>query len=430
MRTRIVCLVLLAAGALAALSFLRGQERPPAPPPPAATPAPRDAAPTPAAPLKPVRDFSKLSDLQKQLLLSGQAGADWLFRMNTVKGRFVPGLRPALRAEMDGDAFLPQAGAAFALARAARVLGDERYAARAAQAVLVLLDATAADPKDAKVRYTTPPSSVVNRLGAAGLLVLAVHELPDPQADVLDKAEQFCNYIRRQARADGSLACYEGDDGKAPPPDDADSVNAYAGPALYALMRSQKLRPAAWKTDLVRKALAYYKPWWKEHKSLAFVPGQTAAYAEAYLLTKEQPFADFVFEMNDWACGQQYDLQLDVQKSAWSGGFKGWAGGQAAEAAPSAESACVAEGLADACRIAREAGDPDRWKRYTDGLQLGLQFLGRLQYAESNTAHFADWYKPWVLGGFHASAQDGDLRLDHTRHAVAALMHYLEHVAR
>jgi hypothetical protein len=427
MRTRIVCLVLLAAGGgFAAFSLLRGQERPAAP----AAPPPREAPPAPAAPLKPARDFSKLTDLQKQLLLSGQWGADWLFRMNTVKGRFVPGWRPALRAEMDGDAFLHQAGAAAALARAARVLGDERYAARAAQAVLVLLEETAADPKDAKVRCTTPPSAVVNRLGGAGLLVLAVNELPDPQADVLEKSEQLCNYIRRQARADGSLACYEGAEGKAPPPDDDAAVNAYAGPALYALMRSQKSRPAAWKTDLVRKALAYYKPWWKEHKDLAFVPGQTAAYAEAYLLTKEQPFADFVFEMNDWACGLQYDLQLDVQKSSWSGGFKGWAGGKAMDALPQADSACYAEGLADACRVAREAGDPDRWKRYTDALQLCLQFLGRLQYTESNTAHFADWYKPWVLGGFHASQQDGDLRLEHTRHAVAALMHYLEHVAR
>ena len=52
--------------------------------------------------------------------------------------------------------------------------------------------------------------------------------------------------------------------------------------------------PAAWKTDVVRKALAYYRPWWRAHKNTALVPGQTAAYAEAYLLTKEPAFADAV----------------------------------------------------------------------------------------------------------------------------------------
>ena len=46
-------------------------------------------------------------------------------------------------------------------------------------------------------------------------------------------------------------------------------------------MRSQRHRPAAWKTEAVRKALAYYRPWWRTHKNMAFVPWQTAAYAEA-----------------------------------------------------------------------------------------------------------------------------------------------------
>src|SRR5436309_2790055 len=61
-----------------------------------------------------------------------------------------------------------------------------------------------------QVRHTTLPSTVVNRLAAAGLLVLAISELPAPEKDLLDPSEQLCNYIRRQQRPDGSL-CY-GDD--------------------------------------------------------------------------------------------------------------------------------------------------------------------------------------------------------------------------
>jgi hypothetical protein len=361
------------------------------------------------------------------MLLAAQRGADWLSRMNTVKGRFAPGWLPALNAPLEGDDYARQAAAAAALARAARVFGDERYAARASQAALVLLDATAVDPGDPKARHTALPSASLNRLGAAALLVLAINELPDPQADLLEQSEQLCAYVRLQARPDGSLRCSDADDAKA---DDPDAVAAYPGLALCALMRSQARRPAAWKTDLVRKALAYYRPWWKAHKSLAFVPAQTAAYAEAYAQTKEQPFADAVFEMNDWLCGLQYDLVLDVRQSPWSGGFKGWADGKAVEGPPQVDSARYAESLAAACRVARAAGDPDRHKRYGAAVALGLQFLGRLQYTPENTLHFSDWYRDTLVGGFHASQQDGDLRLDYTQEAVSALLAYLEHVAR
>ena len=77
----------------------------------------------------PARDFSKLDELQIEMLTSCQRGADWLARVNGVKGRFSPGLVPELKTEIEGDHFLRQAGAAYALARAARFLGEDRYAA-------------------------------------------------------------------------------------------------------------------------------------------------------------------------------------------------------------------------------------------------------------------------------------------------------------
>ena len=165
------------------------------------------------------------------------------------------------------------------------------------------------------------PSSVVNRLAAAGLLVLAINELPDPQADLLESSEQLCNYLRRQARPDGSVACAD------KPVAEAADAASYAGLALYALMRSEARRPAAWKTDLVRKARRLLpalvaRP--QEHGMRSWL---TAACTEAYLASKDQSCADFVFEMNDWLCGLQYPL--DAQHERTWGGFKGWADGTA-----------------------------------------------------------------------------------------------------
>ncbi len=441
MRIRILSVVLLIFVGGMTFSLIRGQEQrsdPPVPTPstreanqaanaagsPAASPSSssRSSSLTPG----PARDFSKLDELPKEMLVSCQRGADWLSRINGTKGRFLHGYLPALNSEMEGDNFLRQAGAAFALARAARLLGQDRYAARATQAILTLLDDTVIDSSEATCRHTSLPSAALNRLGAAGLLVLAIHELPAPQQDLLDKAEQLCNWIRRQARADGSLRCDDGDNDK-PDAEDADRVHEYPGLALYAVLRSQKHRPAAWKTELAQKALAYYRTWWKGHRGMAFVSWQTAAWTEAYVQTKEAGFAEFVYEMNDWLCGLQYD-QIDPRRLAWYGGFMTWVNGESIETPPSVGSAVYAESLAEARRTARAGTDLSRYQRYSEVLQRCLQFLVRLQYTDANTQHFEEWYRPRLVGGFHASSQDGNLRIDYTQHALSALVTYLEDV--
>jgi hypothetical protein len=193
-------------------------------------------------------------------------------------------------------------------------------------------------------------------------------------------------------------------------------------------MRSQQMRPAPWKLDAVRKALPYYRPAWQARKQLAMVPGHSAAYTEAYLLTREQPFADFVFEMNDWLCTLQYD-QLNPRQVSWLGGFMGWSEGRPLETPPGIDTASYAESLAAACRVARTVGDVQRHPRYLQALERSLQFLLALQFTEANAQHFAEWYRPEILGGFFASHQDGTLRIDYNQHAVCALLDYLGRVA-
>jgi hypothetical protein len=441
----LICVLVFAVGGLATWSLTRGQApsvedqgsrtkegESKAIDPPASRPAGPSSAgePAPLVPPdagKPAADTSAGggSALRKQIDYSACSAAEWLFRMNGVKGRFIPGFHPSVHAIMEGDDYLRQVGAALTLARAARYTGRKDYAARATQAVLALLDDTVAEPDSSDsgvaLRHTLLPSSPANRLAAAGLLVAAVSELPSPQEDLLKKSEELCSYLRRQQQADGNLDCGTMEGGQ-PVVDPAAGATA-----LYGLMRSQAHRPASWKTDVARKALAYYAPYWRAHKSLTFVPWQTAAWAEAFLLTKEKPFADLVGEMNDWLCEQQLD-QLDPRHPEWLGGF---VAGKSSGAAPDATSASYAESLAEACRVAREAADLPRHRRYTAALELSLQFLTTLQYTDANTQHFILPYRQhWLVGGFHGSHLDGDLRIDHTQHALCAMIQYLTSVAR
>jgi len=418
--------VVLALSLFTALSLTRGQDQQPIPRP-VSTSTKADAAPS-GTRAESVRDFSKLTPLQKQVWQSAQRGTEWLHRANGPDGRFAHGIVPALQVVLAGDQYLSQVGAAATLARVARYSGEQRYAARATQAIVTLLADTVQDERDPQLRYTGFPSTSVNRLAAAGLLVLAIHELPEPAQDLLSKAEQLCNYIRKQQQADGS---FDGDESKeAGKTSEAEAACSYGGQALYGLIRSQQRQPAAWKIDLVRNALAYYKAWWRRDPKMAFVPWHSAAYAEAFLLTKERAFADFVFEMNDWIVRLQYQGFDDPKQVYWSGGFKSFAAGKPVDTMPQASSASYAEGLVEACRVARATGDLARHQAYTAALDRCLPFLTSLQYTEANTRHFADWYRPTLLGGFHASHQDGDLRIDDTQHAVSAMIQYLMHVAR
>lgn len=426
MRIRVFTILALVFLAVMTFSLTRGQDssrtNSPAPAASGAASAPRESI-TRGADATPLAG-ARLTPLQQEMLLSCRRGADWLYRMNGVKGRFLPGYLPALKMEMQGDNYLRQIGAAFALARVARFLGEERYAVRAAQAILTLLEETVVDSSDPSCRHGSLPSAVVNRLGAAGLLVLAINELPAPQADLLEKSEQLCNWIRRQARGDGSLRCNDTDD-----KDNPEEVNAHPGVAFYALLRSQKHRPEAWKTELARKAATYYRGWWKTHRTPDFVPWQTAACAEGYLQTKEAAFLEFVAEMNDWLCGLQYD-RIDPRRLDWYGGFMGWAEGKPVDAPPTIRSALYVGSLAAARRAMRAAADVPRHQRFTEVLERGLQYVVRLQYTDANAQHFAEWYRPRLVGAFHASSQDGDLRIDYAQYALSALVAYLEEGAK
>jgi hypothetical protein len=432
---RLGCLLLAGAGLLGALSLSRGQETtPPKGPISTSNLPPGTYTPDLNIPIKgalapaEATAASESALFRQQIRAAAEQSAGWLQRVNRVDGRFQHGQVPALARPLDGDHYLRQAGAAFALARAARCFKNDRAAAIARQAVLTLLIDTEKDPQNPQARRTVFPSPAVNRLGAAGLLLLAIHELPAPGDDLLAQSEELCNYVRLHQRPDGSLSSADPADAGKDQTTEQEGTDHYPGLALYGLARSQQQRPTAWKLDVLRRARACYQAQWRAGKQTGIIPWQTAACTEAYLLTREQPFADFVNEMNDWLCGLQYE-QLTPQQVLWQGGFMTWVDGRPTATPPDIAAAAYAESLAEACRVARQTGDVQRDRRYRQALERALGFLATLQYTEANAQHFAAWYRPEIVGAFHASQQDGTVRIDYVQHGLCALVQYLTCVA-
>lgn len=360
-------------------------------------------------------DESKLSPLQKQFFHSGKSGADWLFRVNTVKGRFLNGICPSLKTEMENENFLHQAGAAYALAKAAKTYNEERFAVRSSQALLLLLEDTITDSKDATLRYTVLPNQILDRQASAGLMLLAIHELPNPQADLLDTGEQLANYLRTQLQATNPID-------REPAIEEMDSRGSESAIAICALLKSNHLRPASWKPELAFKAINSRWNAWKNQKEFSPTPWRLEALKLAYQVSHEKAYAALCFELADKMAAMQYD-RIDPRRPAWFGGLKldSIAG---METAPGVMTTYFAQGLVSGLQCAQAAADQARAERYQSKLEQALQYSQTLQFTEANTLHFSDWFRSRLLGGFHHSSRDGDLRLDYTYHGVVACCGY------
>ena len=376
----------------------------PAPTKPVAPPARLPAAVTEA----------KLTPAQQQMMLNARRGADWLARMHDVKGRFLPGYLPALQRASEGDNLNRQATAAAGLARAARVMREEAYAVRAAQTILTLLEDTIPDPDDKTCLLVDLPGDRLTRASAAASIILATCELPNPPADLVEKSEKLTRALYKLARTDGSLG-------------EADVTTA--GSILWAVARSHRQTPAAWKPALVSKALAFYRKQWAKNRRLEAVYPLTAACVECYRHTKDRNAAAFALEIQDWLVGLQY-TNLDGKRLAWYGGFMTWIDGRPMEQEPDARAGALAASLVEAVSLARELADVQRHQQYSQALEQAVQFLISLQYTEAGTQHFTVWYRPKVVGGFHHSPTNGDLRIDHSAEALAAVMGFAEQVER
>src|SRR5947209_6081496 len=114
------------------------------------------------APFDRFRDYAALPDATRELVFSTQRGMEWLCRdfVHQPSGRFVAGINPALGKFTEDDNFIRQSLGALALARAAKLTGDEKYAVPAAQTILSLLAECPKDAADQTMRKRVQPSAL------------------------------------------------------------------------------------------------------------------------------------------------------------------------------------------------------------------------------------------------------------------------------
>lgn len=393
------------------------------PPPPAAGPVPpKPPQPPPAATETPLAKFDPLTAFPPVTQYSVRAvllGSTWMAKRHKSDGRFTHGYNPALRQETSGDHDLRQARAALAMAQAAKFAGDPKHSVVASQAILTLLASTKVAPNDPTCRVPVAMSVVCNRAGFAATLALAVYELPRADDKLVEEAERLCEFVRRSLRTDGSVHYTDGPN-DAPTQVDPNGVNEYPGAALQALAVGNRVRPADWKKDAVRRGVAHYLGVFRAKRHPLLAATVTPAAAELYAQTKEAALASAAFEMNDWLC----TLQVGPTER-WPGGFRA-AGGAASETLSTAETGLLVQSLACGYQLTRLTADLTREAKYRAAAADAANFVCSVQFLEENTRHFENAFRASTLiGAFHASPSDGNLRIDATACAVTGLLRYL-----
>jgi hypothetical protein len=178
------------------------------------------------------------------------------------------------------------------------------------------------------------------------------------------------------------------------------------GAAVWALTAARAHRP--W---LALPPLGPSFAWYR--RRFAFLPSwgsagwQMQGWGSAYALTGERAYADFVFEVADWALASQL---------AKNGAFLE----DLCPDEPSFDTGFIAEGIAAAWQAAVSAGETARAARYAASWSAAMDFMRGLIVYPEDTFCMPDAAR--TAGGVRLSLTRPEIRIDAVSHCLHALL--------
>lgn len=266
------------------------------------------------------------------------------------------------------------------------------------------LDHAVCDASDCHL--LTPDDSKDPSIALNAFMLLTLITSPDyPEAAIWSK--KLAETILRQQRENGSYKIFFNDK-------DDSGLDYYPGEAMLALM---KYHMQSNNEDILRsveRAFPFYRTYWRDNKTTAFIPWHSQAYLLLYRETKDPEIPPFVFEMNDWLIANH-----QVSASPYPdllGGFR--------RPTPGCSTSAYLEGLNDAYALAVETGDRLHEEKYRTAILSATRFLLTTQYTPENSYYLVNPAR--AIGGFRTSLTNSIQRIDHTQHAVRALMKLID----
>jgi hypothetical protein len=252
--------------------------------------------------------------------------------------------------------------------------------------------------------HLSPPDG--GNIAHSAFMLLTLKSFPD-YPDAATWRKKIAAAILGRQRDDGSYRIYF-DDRK------DDGLDYYPGETMLALMQYHAQSGDVKALQSVERAFPFYRSYWRGNRTTAFIPWHSQANLLLYRATKNPEIPAFVFEMNDWlianfqVTGSEYPDLL--------GGFR--------RPSPGCSTSAYLEGLNDAYVLAVETGDVMHREKYREAILNATRFLLTTQYTPENSFYLVN--PSQAIGGFRTSLTNNVQRIDHTQHAVRAMMKVLE----
>ncbi len=336
--------------------------------------------------------------------------AQYMIYRQLSSGLFTYQYEPAVDHYTDQNNVVRQVGATAALALHAAWSGRSASLAAADVGIryhrrgLVEIPDVMPDIGDAAFIATTDKK---NKLGVTALLCQAMSY--HPQAEKFAPVrEKLINGMLWLQRPSGMFMT------AFPPAEKIDAQDYFPGEALLAMAMHYGGSPSAPILEAFDRAISFYRGFFRDRPSPAFVPWQVQAYTLMAKHGKRSDYIEYVFELTDWLAEKQLTPSNCKWPEMW-GGIASYQQGRAGVA-----TAAYLEGFADALTLAKEVGDSKRAARYETLVRSAVRFVMQLQFRPEE-AYFVRSPRD-AIGGIRTAPALNLLRIDHGQHALVGLI--------
>jgi len=321
-------------------------------------------------------------------------------------GHFSYQYEPALDVYSHSDNVVRQAGATLALATYAKHQGTRTAVEAADRSLKYHLQGLTDFPGSEGAAFIATEDGS-NKLGVTALISIALAEHPDAKRYAATRARLVKGILQLQRPSGMFLTAF-------PPVVDVGAQDYFPGEALLALARAYEHEPQAEILAAFDRALGFYRSYFEESPSPAFVPWQVQAFAAMAQQTQRRDYVDYVFTLTDWLAERQLTRKNCDWPELW-GGIAAYQPNRAGVA-----TASYLEAFTDALHLARQVKDQERANRYEQVVKLAARFVMQLQ-VKPEEAYFARSQLD-AVGGIRTNPALNLLRIDHCQHALVALL--------
>jgi hypothetical protein len=301
-------------------------------------------------------------------------------------GTFYSRYQPFQNRLFEGLEAARQSYGAWVLARAHRVLGGGDLKVAADSGINLLLHSEDETPSVAEPSFT--------------LLALCNLPVDDPRRSSIESlAARLWDSIEV---LHGKIRTHPGRD---PCPEPFQDY--FPGQVLLALATACEQNASEIDRERLDPSFRYYRHRFRYKRHFGQVAWLLQAFSKWWQITREQPFADFVFEVADWLLGYQQEK---------SGAFIN----DHQPETPGYTTAVYLEGVAAALSLAIGLNDEARRQTYDRSFTAGVSFLDRLVIQDRDRAILPN--PDYAIGGLRQGLYYSEIRTDFVHHSLSALL--------